>query len=161
MAEDSLRCSLTDLVVIFRKALIASIPTAERLLLNWEDENQHRDWERLSTTLFDVCVRGPVESDSKGQCGEYSLPPYDIDSTSYAEFSWVGAADVKREAPAVLIRLLTDRNPFDTAQFAILHPGSLIPIDWLRLPIAEVDFVYVRRSRGRPDVETRKIEAID
>jgi hypothetical protein len=161
MTEDSLRCSIVDLVSTFRDALIASIPTAERLLLEWGDGRQHRDWERLAATLFDVCVRGPIESDSARQEAEYPLAPYDIDEASYAASSWISATSETAGPPAALIRLMTDLRPFDTVQIAILDPDTLVPIDRVLLPFAEVEFAFVRRSKGQPDVKIREIEAID
>lgn len=75
MTDDSLRCSLAGLVSIFQDALIAVVPTAERLLLEWRNGRQHRDWERLAATLFDVCVRGPIEADATRWDLEHPLPP--------------------------------------------------------------------------------------
>lgn len=161
MTEDSLRCSPSGLVSTFRDALIAFIPTAERLLLEWGDGRQHRDWERLAATLFDVCVRDPVESDSARRVAEYPLPPYDIDAVSYTATSWIIARTEKTHPPAVLVRLMTDLRPFDSVQVAILDPDSLLPIDRGMLPFAEVDFAFVRRSKGQPDVEIHEIEAIE
>lgn len=161
MTEDSLRCSLTDLLSTFRDALIALLPTAERLLLETGDGRQHRDWERLAETLFDVCVRGPIESDAARDEGEFSLPRYDIDVATYATSSWISVAGETSGARAALIRLLTDLRPFDCVQVAILDPDSLVPIERVLLPFAEVEFAFVRRSDSQPGVEIREIEAID
>ncbi|WP_155856190.1 hypothetical protein [Cellulomonas sp. URHD0024] len=161
MTEDSLRCSPADLVAVFRDALIASIPTAERLLLEWGDGRQHRDWERLARTLFDLCVRGPIESDSARPESEYPLAPYDIDEASYAVASWISATSETTSSRTALIRLMTDVRPFDIAQVAILDPETLVPIDRALLPFAEVEFAFVRRSKGQLNIEIREIEAID
>jgi hypothetical protein len=161
MTEDSLRCSPADLISTFRDALLALTPTADRLLLEWRDGRQHRDWERLAETLFDVCVRGPIESDSARRDGEFPLPRYDIDAASYATSSWISASDEASGSPAALIRLMTDMRPLDTVQVAILDPDELVPIERGLLPFAEVKFAFVRRSATQPDVVVREIEAID
>jgi hypothetical protein len=161
MTEDSLRCSLADLLSTFRDALIALTPTAERLLLEWGDGRQHRDWERLAATLYDVCIRGPIESDSTRREGEFPLPRYDIDVASYATSSWISAEGETPGSPAALIRLMTDLRPFDTVQVAILDPDTLVPIERVLLPFAKAEFAFVRRSEAQPDIEIREIEAID
>lgn len=161
VTEDSLRCSLAELMSTFRDALIASIPTAERLLLEWGDGRQHRDWERLAETFFDVCVRGPLESDTGRQAAEYPLPRYDIDVASYATSSWLSVTSENTGPRAALVRLLTDLKPFDTVQVAILDRDTLVPIDRVRLPFADVEFAFIRRSNGQPDAEVREIEAVD
>lgn len=161
MTEDSLRSSLAALVSIFQDALIAAVPTAERLLLEWSDGRQHRDWERLAATLFDVCVRGPIEADAKRPDLEYPLPPYDIDVATYAAFSWISATSATARAPAALIRLMTDRAPFDAVQVAVLDPETLEPMERVLVPFAEVEFAFARRSQGQPDMVVREIEAVD
>ena len=161
MTEDSLRCSVTDLLVIFREALIALTPTADRLLLEWVDGRQHRDWERVAETLFDVCVRGPLESESGRRDAEFPLARYDIDADSYEAFSWIGVKGEKLNSPAALIRLITDLKPFDAVQVAILDPVARTPVERVLLPFAEAEFTFVRRSQAEPDAEIRDIEAID
>ena len=161
MTEDSLRCSPAELVSEFREALIALIPTAERLLLEWGDGRQHRDWERLAATLFDICVRGPIEADAARQDSEFPLSPYDIDSPSYAANSWISVTSGTIREPAALIRLMTVSAPFDAVQVAVLDPASLKPIERVLVPLSEAQFAFVRRSSAQPDVVVDDIEAID
>ena len=161
MTEDTLRCSIADLLATFRDALLALTPTAERLLLEWGDGRQHRDWERLAETLFDVCVRGPIESDSSRREGEFPLPRYDIDLALYASSSWISVTGGESRSPAALIRFMTDLKPFDTVQAAVLDPDTLLSVERVLLPVAAAEFAFVRRSETPPDVEIREIEAVD
>lgn len=162
MTEDSLRCSVTDLLSIFRDSLISLTPTADALLLEWGDwMMQHRDWERLAATVFDVCVRGPIDSDSERYDREFTLPPYDIDVDSYTNFSWITARRGTTSRPAALVRLVTELEKFDTVQVALLDPDTLVPIGRACIPFAETTFAFMRRAGGKPAVEVREIEAID
>jgi hypothetical protein len=160
MEDDSLCCSVSELMATFRLALMALIPAAERLKMNWRDEHQHRDWERMAVAVFDACVRGPIASDSSHWNDELSLPRYDIDHTSYLACSWIR---VEREAgpSAVLIRLLSHREPFDTVQVVTLNPDTFAPVGRLTLPFGESEFAFVRRSGTRPDEVVHEIEAIE
>lgn len=148
-------------MAIFREALIALTPTADRLLLEWVDGGQHRDWERIAETLFDACVRGPLEAESGRRAEEFVLARYDIDLDSYEGFSWIGVKAETLPTPAVLVRLMSDGNPFDAVQVAILDPVGHTPAERVLVPFAEAEFTFVRRSLAEPDVEIRDIEAID
>jgi hypothetical protein len=156
--EDLLRSTVADLMRTFRDALIVFVPIAERLRLEWGGGYQHRDWERLAETLFDVCVRGPVEADSKRLQDEFTLPRYDIDADSYDSFSWISTTG---GPPCAFIRLMTDSRPFDTVQLARLNPTTLVPVERVVIPFEQAEFVYVRRSKNRADVDICEIEAIE
>jgi hypothetical protein len=161
VTEDSLRCTVTDLIAIFRDALIALTPTADRLLLEWEEGRQHRDWERVAETLFDVCVRGPLDSEPGRRKGEFPLARYNIDADSYEVFSWIGVRGETLNSPAALVRLISDVKPFDAVQVAISDPVAGTPVERVLVPFAEAEFTFVRRSQGKPDSEICDIEAID
>ena len=159
--DDTLSCSVTTLMQVFRDALTALLPTAERLLLTWRDEDQHRDWERLAETLFDVCVRGPIDADAGRRDGEYALPRFDIDHPSYATNSWIGVAANGVDGPTALIRFISGTEPFDSVQVAVLDPAALTPSRRVILRFDELKFVLVRRSNGQPDDTVVRIDAIE
>lgn len=160
--EDILRCSVADLAVIFRQALVALIPTADRLLLEWLDaQKQHRDWERIAESLFDACVRGPLDADVGRRDGEFPLVRYDIDADSYDTFSWIGVRSRRLARPAPLIRFVTVEEPFDTVQVAILDAFGRTPLTRVLVPFDEAEFIFVRRSKAEPDAEIREIEACE
>ena len=161
MVEDSLQCTVTELMETFRDAVRALLPTAERLQLDWRDGYEHRDWERLTAALFDVCVRGPIEVDAGRLDGEYPLPPYDIDVASYTAFSWIEGMPAQADRPAAFIRLTTDGIPFESAQFASLDPNGFVPAERTKLLLSDVEFVFVRRGAGSPPIQVREIMAIE
>jgi hypothetical protein len=161
MTEDSFRCSVAELVSIFHEALLALVPTAERLLLEWRDEYQHRDWERVAASLFDVCIRGPIEADSRRRDDEYPLASYDIDVPSYATSSWITIGPTEDGFHTALIRLMSDTRPFDRVQIAKVDPATLAPVERLLVLVDDAEFAYFRRSATEPDSLVSKIEAVD
>jgi hypothetical protein len=74
---DVLVATIDDLLANCRSALIALLPAAERAMLTWADDNQHRDWERLAECVFDALVRGPVISDRNRLEDEFVLARYE------------------------------------------------------------------------------------
>lgn len=102
--DDVLRCSVDDLLGVFRDGLLALVPMAQRLGIEWRNDDRHRDWERLSEALFDACVRGPIEADAGLSFDELRLPRYDIDVASYRTNSAGEGVRVRRSAPKVHVQ---------------------------------------------------------
>lgn len=161
MNEDVLRASVSDLINAFRDALIGFIPIANRLMIPWQDENQHRDWERVAEAMFDACVRGPIDAEATRSVAEYSMPRYDIDVDSYAEASWISVSWEGHDAQVALVRLVTDRDPFDSVQGALIDPTTLGRIGRVEMPMHDVQFSYIRRGSGAEDFELATIVAVE
>lgn len=118
--DDVLTTTVDELVENFRSAMVAMLPVAERVKLNWRDDNPHPDWERLAESLFDALVRGPINGARSRSSRELPLARYDIDRNDYAEVSWiaVGAASWNY----AFVRLLSRATPFDTFQVVEVDP---------------------------------------
>jgi hypothetical protein len=142
--DDVLRCSVDDLLGVFRDGLLSLVPMAQRLGIEWRNDDRHRDWERLSEALFDACVRGPIEADAGLSFDELRLPRYDIDVASYRTNSWVTVASEGQHCPVV--RLVTDAEPFDTVQFARLDPSCMQVVGHDVTPFGTARFAFVRRT---------------
>jgi hypothetical protein len=133
-----------DLLGVFRDGLLSLVPMAQRLGIEWRNDDRHRDWERLSEALFDACVRGPIEADAGLSFDELRLPRYDIDVASYRTNSWVTVASEGQHCPVV--RLVTDAEPFDTVQFARLDPSCMQVVGHDVTPFGTARFAFVRRT---------------
>jgi hypothetical protein len=161
MNEDVLRATVNDLISAFRDALIGFIPIADRLMMPWQDENQHRDWERVAEAMFDACVRGPIEAEATRSVTEYLVPRYDIDVDSYAAASWISVRREGHDTQVALVRLVTDRDPFDSVQGALIDPTTLGTIGRVEMPMREAQFSYIRRGPGAEDSELTTIVAVE
>jgi hypothetical protein len=128
--------------------------------MDWRNEYQHRDWERMVEAVFDACVRGPIEADSGRWNDELPLARYDIDHPSYLAHSWIQVGADHHQAPIVLVRLASDREPFDTVRAVVLDRDKLAPIEQLNLPF-ESNFFFVRRSGRGSDQIVHEIEAVE
>lgn len=161
MNPEELRCTVTELMHIFHDGLVAITPIAERLALDWR-EGQHRHWENLAEAMYDSCVRGPIETDVAARNHELRLARYDIDAPSYVNSSWIAVRSKSfTTRQAALVRLMTDIDPFDMVEVAILDPVTLRPISRRLFSFAESDFSYIRRSKEGEDVEVRHIVSDD
>jgi hypothetical protein len=152
---------VNELVGVLRDALVGFIPVADRLLMPWQDENQHRDWERVAEAMFDACVRGPINAEATRSVGEYSMPRYDIDVDSYVQASWISVGWEGRDAQVALVRLVTDRDPFDSVEGAVIDPTTLGVSGRVQMPLRDVQFSYTRRAPGAQDSELTTIVAVE
>lgn len=159
--DDVLRASVGELVAAFRQGLIGFLPTAERLMMPWQDENQHRDWERVAEAMFDACVRSPIGADEGRSAGEYKLARYDIDVEAYDELSWISVRHPSYDVSLAMIRLMSRRDPFDTVEAAVVDAVSLARSGSVELPFDEVEFAYLRRVVGAAPQEAVDIVAVE
>lgn len=159
-ADDVYRATIGELLEIFRDALAALIPLADRAKMNYRDIEPHRDWERLAESLFDAFVRSPIESDRSRAHDELPLARYDIDLDDYLGKSWLGLASDSGEITAI-VRFLSYDDPFDTAQIVEIDPATLRANQRRTVPLSEVvPVLYRRRERGSTEVVTQ-VEAVE
>jgi len=150
--EDVYRASVGELLRNFRDALLAVTPIADRAKINYRDEDTHRDWERLSESLFDAFVRSPINSDRLRTGDELPLARYDVDVDDYFRLSWLS---IDHESPhrAAVVRFLSEARRFDTVQVVEIDPASMragrrtiVPFDGARFVL------YRRRESGEPTI---------
>lgn len=144
-SEGGFRISVNDCIGIFRDAVIALIPFAERARLTWEDVNPHDDWERIAEMLFNVFVARPIMLDASAVRGQMPLPPYDYDVDSYSQYSWIEVYLPNESQGFPLIRLLSQGSPFDAVQLARIDPDSLGTRSRVTVPWDGAEFFFRRR----------------
>jgi hypothetical protein len=142
---DVLIASISELMEMFRDALLALIPVAERAKMNWRDTDTHIDWERMSSCAFMSFVRGPITSDLDWSSADAPLSSYDIDLDAYGETSWISVGGPSNLGLA-MVRSLSLLEPFDSLQavevdLATGFPGKRRVVRW-----TEAEFCLVRRS---------------
>jgi hypothetical protein len=159
--DDVLHASVSELVATFRQGLLALVPIAEKLRMNWRDDEQHHDWERLAEAVFDACVRSPISADARRVDDELPLARYDIDDSPYQERSWIAIDADDFTSPLVLVRLSSEHDPFDTLQCVRLSTANWKAVGRTALPFGEAGLVFVRRSRSGGSSIIRRIDAVE
>jgi hypothetical protein len=159
--DDVLVATVDELVLAFRSAVTAMIPAADRIKLYWQDDFQHRDWERLVQVVFDSFVRSPIGADRSGIGDEFPLPPYDIDLEDYAGASWIGCRAGAASTALALVRFLSRGAPLDTVQAVEVDPVSMTVGQRVELDYADVHFFLVRRRENGTSCEVERIEAVE
>jgi hypothetical protein len=157
-ADDGvLVADIGELVGVFRDALMAMMPFADRVKMNHHEDDMHPDWEGVAMSLFDAFVRGPINGDRNRAADELPLARYDIDRDNYHGFSWIGVTSgAVTEAP--LIRFLSMEKPLDAIQVALIDADTSI-VDRAIVPWGELRFAFQRRRRHGPSQRIDEIAA--
>jgi hypothetical protein len=157
---DVYQATIGELLDNFRRALHAILPIADRAMINYRDEETHRDWERLAESMFDAFVRSPIDSDRSAMGRELPLARYDIDLDDYLAVSWL-ASDAESPHRGAVVRFLSHCAPFDTVQVVDIDPVTLRAGRRRTVPVTEIrPALYRRRESGEATVVVR-IEAVE
>ena len=156
--SDVFELDVHDAVEAFRAALIALIPSAEKVGLSWRPEDTHDDWEELAEAVFEVMVKNPTTQDIRSGQDAYPLARYDFDLTTYEGLSWIEAnvTDSTLAHALVFVRFLSVADAFDTTQWAEVRisDGQVVPPDSssLHAPTSSTRFRLRRRRPGSSGV---------
>jgi hypothetical protein len=157
---DVYRATVGELLENFRDALVAILPVVDRAMINYRDNETHRDWERLAEGMFDAFVRSPIDSDLAAIGGELPLARYDIDVGDYLGVSWL-TTDVEAPHRGVLLRFLSDAAPFDKIQVVDIDPVTLRAGKRRTVATSEISLALYRRVEDGGAAIVTQIEAVE
>jgi hypothetical protein len=158
---DKLEATITELIDTFRSSLIALLPSAERSKLNWRDNDQSHDWERLAECAFNAFVSAPIQADENAPAGALKLVRYDIDYEDYARNSWL-ALQSNSVPDEAFVRLLSVDDPFDAVEVAEVDLNHWSVRRRRVIPWHGASFLLVRRFPGSRELEiTEHVTAVE
>src|SRR5512143_2384891 len=83
--------SVSDLLGLFRDALVALVPIAERARIRWRDGEAYDDWDAIASAIFDnLVVRSLNYSDALPQPTQFA--GYDTVLPSYRNVTFLSVA---------------------------------------------------------------------
>ena len=134
--------SVNELTLIFRDALLALIPIADRARMQWREPKNYDDWDSIAQSLFQSIVvsslahAGPLQP-------SYELPKYDVRIANYSENSFLSTSACPTDLAFVCFE--TGQSPFDSALFARLDTTGKV-LKFERESVERVYFVLSSRS---------------
>jgi len=134
--EDVLEATVSELIATFRESIIVLVTIAERAKMSWRDEPTHPDWDAIQAAHFSSFVSNPIAADSRSVVGQYRLAPYDIDTQTYDQLSWLSIADHHVHNFA-FVRFVTRHEPFDYVQLIELDDNLNSTRQTLEFPWGE------------------------
>jgi hypothetical protein len=132
------------MIHIFRDALLALIPMADRARISWKEPDNYDDWDSIAQSLFYTFVVKSLEYTNEWNNFD-EIPGYDIRKSSYAKSSFLSVSTDPTEL--VFVCFETNSLPFDTAMFARLDvTGGVRQLE--RQPVNRIQFILSGRSAG-------------
>jgi hypothetical protein len=146
-------------MVMFRKALVALVPTAEAAGIGWRNGVKYDPWEGIERALFDAFVRSALSNISPPL--PPAMPIYGMIPIGYGGASFLTDRNgLLRGRRLALVELETATAPFDTARFVALRADRSIEQQNILIPFALVDFALSVPS-GDTFVDLDRIEYLD
>ena len=144
--------SVSELVGLFRDALLALIPVFERAHIPWRDGESYDQWDEVGAVLFDKLVREPLTW-ALDDGPDLSLLDYDLAVPTWSGRSFVAVRHpmVPGDSTAVLLRFETRLAPLDTVAVGLID-GQGAGAAEKRVPVDEASFVVVDRRHGRDSI---------
>jgi hypothetical protein len=132
--------STDSLLRIFRDAIIALIPIAERARMHWREPEAYDDWDDMCAAIYESIVIRSFDFANE-IASSPPVPRYDQRISSYNQNNYIGDANLK--AAGAFICFETRIEPLDTCLFAILDENQNV-IGQRRISTAETTFVFFR-----------------
>lgn len=146
--------SVTELIMVFRGALISIIPWLERAKIYWKNGESYDDWDNIVNALYENIVFstliGVVEK-------KYNIAKYNFTYNDYSTIDFLGVRDKNYyEKKYVFIAFQSNLTPFDLVSVAELDNEERV-IGYSNLKFDDSEFVFVKSIGGKRTVN-EKIE---
>ena len=144
MPSEGWATSVDELVQIFRTALIALIPIADRAHMSWREPDNYDDWDSMAAAIYESIVSRSLEESSEWKKFD-PVPKYDWRTSRYSNNSFLTAGD--EPGACAFICFETSASPFDTCLFGRLDESNVVS-GFERRRTDLVNFVLAGRSGG-------------
>jgi len=135
--------SVHEMLGLFRDALIALIPSANRAHMSWREPDAYDDWDQICEAIYQSFVVQSVENAE--EIGTFfPIPKYDMRIISYDGNSFISEQSTRERAAFVCFE--THSEPFDTCLFATLDMSGKI-IGFTKSPLSNVRMIFARRDK--------------
>ena len=135
--------SVNKIIHIFRDALLALIPIADRARILWREPDNYDDWDLIAQSLFRSIVVMSLENADECKALQ-GTPKYDERISDYSLKSFLSTS--KGSGELAFICFETDSLPFDTALLARLdEAGRVLRLE--RQDVGQLHFLLSGRSK--------------
>lgn len=92
---------LSELLNVFRDALLAIVPVVERTMMAWRDEEAYDDWDAIADVLYEQLVVASVRwSLAEADHAALRMPPYNTLVESYNDLRFFAVTGRKTTSTA-------------------------------------------------------------
>ncbi|MGK6353203.1 hypothetical protein [Parapedobacter sp. DT-150] len=145
---DKWKTSVTELMTIFRGALLSIIPWLEKAKIKWKESEAYDDWDNIAESLYKniVCssLTGEVAS-------EYGIAKYNFNYDNYASIDFIEVRVDNSEKKFAFVAFQNNASPLDSVKVAELDKTNTV-IDYTNLKFGGLRFVFARNIDGKREL---------
>ncbi|MBK9381980.1 MAG: hypothetical protein IPN39_11675, partial [Chitinophagaceae bacterium] len=143
------KTSVTELLAIFKGALLAIIPWLEKAKIKWEVGEAYDDWDNIAESLY----KNIVCSSLAGEVAlEYGIAKYNFKYVDYASINFIEVRNIENsERKFAFVAFQSDSSPLDSIKVAELDKYDKV-VSYTNLEFDGLEFVFVKNINGKKEV---------
>lgn len=152
--------TVTEVLGIFRQALAALVPMAEKARMPWRDGEAYDDWDSIAGCLYTNIVARAISCAREGG-SDIELPSYDMVYPSYKDaFIQVEGGGVPEGVTAVFIGFAGVSRDFVAVKWVRMLPSGEVPEPNIEYSPYEACEFYLVHGKGteRKRIHTLTVE---
>ena len=143
------KTSVSELLSIFKGALLAIVPWVEKAKIEWSDENSYDDWDNIALALYQNIVCSSLEGEVKMN---YSIAKYGFEYSDYSDLDYILVkSEMHSKKQLTFVSFKSFLEPFDGVKVAVLEKGDKV-VGYLMLEMADLEFAYVKHIGGKKNI---------
>ncbi|MGC9341261.1 MAG: hypothetical protein ACP5E3_01025 [Bacteroidales bacterium] len=143
------KTSVTELIEIFRGALMAIIPWLEKANIAWKDGESYDDWDNIASSLFENIVCATLTGDV---VNIRMIPRYDYEYESYQARDYIVVKSKKyNDKNFAFVSLKNESYKLDKVKVAELDE-NLNSIRFIEIPFENVKFGFVIQGKNDSNI---------
>lgn len=147
--NNSWKTSVTELIAIFRGALLAIIPWLEKAKIKWKEGEAYDDWDNIVESLYSNIVCSSLTGEISSA---YRIAKYNFNYASYKSINFIEVRDIfNSEKKFAFIAFQSNSLPLDNVKVAELDKLDKI-VGYTYLKFENVEFVFVKNINGKKEV---------
>jgi hypothetical protein len=143
------KTSVTELIAIFRGALLSIIPWLQKAKIKWKEGEAYDDWDNIVESLYAniVCSSLIGEVASKHGIAKYNFAYNDYSSINFIEVRGKGNS----ETVYSFVAFQSNFSPLDSVKVAELDKANKV-VGYTNFTFEELEFIFVKNVNGKKEV---------
>jgi hypothetical protein len=143
------KTSVTELLAIFKGALLAIIPWLEKAKIKWKEGEAYDDWDNISESLYKNIVCSSLIGEI---ASENTIAKYNFNYDDYSSIDFIEVRSKENyEKKFAFVAFQTNSSPMDTVKVAELDKTNKV-IGYTNLKFDSSKFVFVKNVNGKKEV---------
>lgn len=143
------KSSVTELLAIFKGALLAIIPWLEKAKIKWKEGEAYDDWDNISESLYENIVCSSLIGEI---ASEYTIAKYNFNYNDYSSIDFIEVMDKDNsEKIFAFVAFQSSFTPLDHIKVAELDKTNKV-VGYTYLKPDGLEFVFVKNINGKREV---------